>query len=41
MTPTLMKKPYETPETEVFVVKLDNFCESYTMMSKMEEPEDL
>ena len=41
MTPTLMKKKYETPETEIFVVKVENFCDTYTMISKMEEPEDL
>lgn len=41
MMSLVMKKSYETPETEVFIVKLDNFCETYTELSKMAEPEEL
>ena len=37
---TFARKPYEAPEAEVFVVLLENFCDSIGGTNKLNEMED-
>ena len=41
---TLARKPYEAPEAEVFLVLLENFCDSIggnNKINELDDPEDL